>query len=114
MDFKNGLRNGSAPRIANDLMIKLAKAVTDEEFKAAAAYFASIKPRANIVVVETDRVPKTQVKDLFLAPIEGSSDKEPIGQRIIENPGKREKLCEPRHARSFYRQAALRKGGSWR
>ena len=86
IDFKNGLRNGSAPRIANDLMIKLAKAVSDEELKEAAAYFASIKPRANIVVVETDTVPKTQVRDLFLAPIEGSGDKEPIGQRIIEIP----------------------------
>src|SRR5690242_11072096 len=73
-DFKNGLRNGSAPRIANDLMIKLAKAITDEELKEAAAYFASIKARANIVVVETDTVSKTQVRDLFLAPIEGSSD----------------------------------------
>jgi cytochrome c553 len=85
-DFKNGLRNGSAPRIANDLMIKLAKAITDEELKQAAAYFASIKARANIVVVETDTVPKTQVRDLFLAPLGGSSDKEPIGQRIIEIP----------------------------
>jgi cytochrome c553 len=54
LDFKNGLRNGSASRIANDLMIKLAKAVTDEELMAAAAYFASIKPRANVAVVETD------------------------------------------------------------
>jgi cytochrome c553 len=85
IDFKNGVRNGSAPRIANDLMIKLAKAVTDEELKEAAAYFASIKPRANIVVVETDTVPRTQVRDLFLAPIEGSGT-EPIGQRIIEIP----------------------------
>jgi cytochrome c553 len=40
----------------------------------------------HIVVVETDTVPKTQVRDLFLAPIEGSSDKELIGQRIIEIP----------------------------
>jgi cytochrome c553 len=86
VDFKNGLRNGSAPRIANDLMIKIAKAATDDELKEAAAYFASIKPRPNIVVAETDAVPRTQVRDLFLAPIEGSSDKEPIGQRIIEIP----------------------------
>jgi cytochrome c553 len=84
-EFKNGLRNGSAPRIANDLMIKLAKAVSEQELKEAAAYFASIKPRANIVVVETDTVPRTQVRDLFLAPIEGSGT-EPIGQRIIEIP----------------------------
>ena len=86
LDFKNGLRNGSAPRIANDLMIKLAKAITEEELKEASAYFSSIKARPNIVVVETDTVPKTQVRDLFLAPLEGSSDKEPIGKRIIEIP----------------------------
>ena len=85
LDFKNGLRNGSAPRIANDLMIKIAKAVTDEELKVAAAYFASIKPRANIVIIETDTVPKTQVRDLFLAALPGD-EKEPIGQRIIEIP----------------------------
>jgi cytochrome c553 len=86
MDFKNGLRNGSAPRIANDLMIKLAKAITEEELKEASAYFSSIKPRPNIVVVETEAVPKTQVRDLFLAPLDGTSDKEPIGERIIEIP----------------------------
>jgi cytochrome c553 len=85
LDFKNGLRNGSVPRIANDLMIKIAKAVTDEELKVAAAYFASIKPRANIVIVETDTVPKTQVRDLFLAALPGD-EKEPIDQRIIEIP----------------------------
>jgi cytochrome c553 len=86
LDFKNGLRNGSAPRIANDLMIKTAKAVSDDELKAAAAYFASIKPWANIVVVETDTVPKTQVRDLFLAAIEGATEKEPIGERVVEIP----------------------------
>jgi cytochrome c553 len=84
-DFKNGLRNGSAPRIANDLMIKIAKAVTDEELKVAASYFASIKPRANVVVVETATVPKTQVRDLFLAALPGD-EKEPIGDRVIEIP----------------------------
>ena len=85
LDFKNGLRNGSAPRIANDLMIKIAKAVTDEELEVAAAYFASIKPRANIVVIETATVPKTQVRDLFLALLPGD-EKEPIAERIIEIP----------------------------
>src|SRR3954452_23635613 len=59
MDFKNGLRNGSAPRIANDLMIKLGKAITEEELKEAGAYFSSVKARANIIVVETETVPKT-------------------------------------------------------
>jgi cytochrome c553 len=85
LEFKNGQRTNATPRIATDLMIKAAKAVTDEELKAAGAYFASIKPRANISVVETDSVPKTHVRDLFLAAMEGN-EKEAIGQRIIEIP----------------------------
>ncbi|SDH73618.1 Cytochrome c553 [Bradyrhizobium sp. Rc2d] len=84
-EFKTGLRTNSAPRVATDLMIKLSKAVTDQELGEAAAYFASIKPRSNIAVVETELVPKTQVRDLFLAPLDGT-EKEPIGQRIIEIP----------------------------
>jgi cytochrome c553 len=85
VEFKTGLRNNSTPRVATDLMIKLAKAVTDQELKEAAEYFASIKQRSNIAVVETDTVPKTHVRDLFLAAMDGG-DKEPIGQRIIEIP----------------------------
>ena len=46
------------------MMIKLAKAVRDDELKEAAAHFASIKPRAIIRVVEADSVPKTHVRDL--------------------------------------------------
>jgi cytochrome c553 len=84
-EFKTGLRTNSVPRVATDLMIKLSKALTDQELREAAAYFASIKPRSNIAVVETDAVPKTHVRDLFLAPLDGT-EIEPIGQRIIEIP----------------------------
>ncbi|MHC4044100.1 c-type cytochrome [Bradyrhizobium sp. 23AC] len=84
-EFKTGLRTNSASRVATDLMIKLSKAVTDQELAEAAGYFASIKPRSNIVVVEAEAVPRTQVRDLFLAPLDGA-EKEPIGQRIIEIP----------------------------
>jgi cytochrome c553 len=85
MEFKTGARNNSTPRIATDLMIKLAKAINDQELKEAADYFASITQRPNIAVVETDAVPKTHVRDLFLAATDGS-EKEPIGRRIIEIP----------------------------
>jgi len=85
VEFKNGLRTNSAPRVATDLMIKLSKAVTDQELAEAATYFASIKPRSNIAVVEAETVPKTQVRDLFLALLD-DTEKEPIGQRIIEIP----------------------------
>lgn len=83
VDFKAGLRTNAAHRVATDLMIKASKAITDEELTEAADYFASIKPRANIAVVETDSVPKTEVRDLFLVPMDGG-EKEPIGRRIIE------------------------------
>ncbi|WP_229159408.1 c-type cytochrome [Bradyrhizobium brasilense] len=84
-EFKTGIRTNSVPRVATDLMIKLSKAVTDQELREAATYFASIKPRSNIAVVETDTVPKTRVRDLFLAPLDGAG-KEPIGPRIVEIP----------------------------
>jgi cytochrome c553 len=85
IEFKTGLRNNSTPRVATDLMIKLAKAVNDQELKEAADYFASMKQKPNIAVVETDTVPKTHVRDLFLAATDGG-EKEPTGQRIIEIP----------------------------
>ncbi|MHC2578152.1 cytochrome c553 [Bradyrhizobium diazoefficiens] len=85
VEFKTGLRKNSVPRVATDLMIKTSKAITDQELKEAANYFASIKPRSNIAVVETDTVPKTYVRDLFLAAMDGG-EKEPIGQRVIEIP----------------------------
>ena len=85
VEFKTGLRTNSVPRVATDLMIKASKSVTDQELKEAAAYFASIKQRSNIAVAETDTVPKTHVRDLFLAPMDGGEN-EPIGQRIIEIP----------------------------
>ena len=84
-EFKAGLRTNSVPRLATNLMIKLSKAVTDQELREAAAYFASIKSRSNMSVVETDSVPKTHVRDLFLVPLDGT-EKEPIGPRIIEIP----------------------------
>jgi cytochrome c553 len=83
-DYKSGARKTSVPKRNIDLMISLAKAATDAEVEAAAAYFSSLKPRSNIKVVETDTVPKT-VAGMFLAAVK-SGEKEPIGQRIIEVP----------------------------
>lgn len=112
VEFKTGLRTNAVPRVATDLMIKAARAVTDDELKEAAAYFASIKPRANITVVETDTVPKTQVRDLFLAAIAGG-EKEPIGQRIIEIPENVEYfVSRDSHARfiAYVPVGSIRKG----
>ncbi len=85
-DFKNGNRKSADPRKANtNVMIAIAKAMTDDEIKAAAEYFGSMKWTPWIKVVETSTVPKTRIAGgLFLA-LEGS-EKEPLGQRIIEVP----------------------------
>jgi cytochrome c553 len=85
-DFKSGLRKTSVPeRGPPQLMIALAKAASDQEVRAAAEYFAALKPRATIKVVETDTVPKTYVAGWFLAGAKGG-EREPIGDRIIEIP----------------------------
>ena len=74
------------PRKANtNRMAGFAKAMTEDEMKAAAQYFSSMKWTPWIKVVDTDMVPKTKINaGLYLA-LEGN-EKEPIGQRIIEVP----------------------------
>jgi cytochrome c553 len=80
VDYKNGTRKGSGS------MTAIAKAISEEDVHAAADYFASLKPRPWIRVVETDTVPKTYVgqgnKRLRLP----GGATEPIGNRIIEIP----------------------------
>jgi cytochrome c553 len=85
-DFKSGARKFSGPpRSPVTLMIAIAKAATDSEVQVAAAYFASLKPKPVIRVVETDVAPKTQIARVFymLLPDGGT---EPLGQRIVEIP----------------------------
>src|SRR4051812_45950604 len=56
-DFKSGARKSAVmARAPMSLKLTLAKALTEEEVALAAAYFASLKPRANIRVVETATV----------------------------------------------------------
>jgi cytochrome c553 len=85
-DFKSGARKSSVPnRAPPTLKASLAKAITDAEIEAAAAYFSSIKPRSIVSVVETDMVPKTYVTGWHLAVMK-TGEKEAIAQRIIEVP----------------------------
>jgi cytochrome c553 len=78
-DFKAGNRMGEA-------MNDMARNLTDEDAKAAAEWFAALKPKVWQSVVETDRVPKTFINEhLMRMPLPGGGD-EPIGQRIIELP----------------------------
>jgi cytochrome c553 len=85
-DFKSGARKSSESRLGPiNLMINIAKAATDEEVKAAAEYFSSFKLKPWIRVVETATVPKTRIAGGMYAPLEGT-EKEPIGNRVIEVP----------------------------
>src|SRR4029077_18748292 len=98
-DFRSGNRKSADPKKGNtNAMIAIAKAMTDDEIKATAEYFGSMKWTQWIKVVETDTVPKTRIAGgLFLA-LEGG-EKEPRGRRIIEvteNTEATETLRDPR------------------
>jgi cytochrome c553 len=98
-DFRSGLRKSADTRKKNtNLMIAYAKAMTEEEIKAAADYFGAMKWTPWIKVVETGSVPKTRLSVGMFLPLEGNQ-KEPIGQRIIEmpeQPDATEALRDPR------------------
>ncbi len=83
-DFQADRRHSSDPRKANTLeMASIAKALTDDEVKAAATYFASIKVQKYIRVVESDLVPITRIQgEIYFATDDGR--KEPIGTRVME------------------------------
>ncbi len=85
-DFRNDLRKSADARKKNtNLMIAYAKAMTDEEIKAAAEYFGAMKWTPWIKVIETNTVPKTRLSVGMFLPLEGNQT-EPLGERIIEMP----------------------------
>jgi cytochrome c553 len=85
-DFKNDLRHSADPRKGNsNTMVMLAKAMTDAEMRAAAEYFAAVKWRPHVEVIETDLVPKTRIQGELFIPT-AKEPTEPIGNRIIEVP----------------------------
>jgi cytochrome c553 len=98
-DFRSGLRASADVRKKNtNLMIAYAKAMTEDEIAAAAAYFGAMKWTPWIKVVETASVPKTRLSVGMFLPLEGDQ-KEPLGQRIIEmpvQPDATEALRDPR------------------
>jgi cytochrome c553 len=101
-DFRTGARKSADSRKANtNVMIAIAKGMTDEELKAAAEYFAAIKWTPWIKVVEAATVPKTRIAGGMFLRIEGN-ETEPIGDRIIETPENVEGTEVLRDARSGF------------
>ena len=101
-DFKNGARKSADARKANtNAMVGFATAMTDEEIKAAAQYFSSMKWTPWIKVVETDTVPKTRAAGGMFLALDGA-EREPLGDRIIEVPVNTEGTEMLRDARSGF------------
>ena len=85
-DYKSGARKFAGPqRSPSMLMTAIAKATTAEEAQAAAAYFSSLRPKANIKVIEADTVPASEIARVFYT-VSKTGGTEPIGQRILEMP----------------------------
>jgi len=81
-EFKAGVRKGMRAPV----MVQIASALTEEETKAAASYFASLKFPHFYKVVETDMAPKSYVGAGAMRFAAKDGGTEPIGNRIIEIP----------------------------
>jgi len=98
--FQSGARRSTDPRKANtNEMAQIARLLTAEEAQAAAGYFASMKWRPWVKVVEADTAPavRSTVNGLFLAV--AGADPIPLGNRIIEvaaNPERTDVTRDPR------------------
>ena len=100
-DYKSGARKFAGPqRSPVLLMTAIAKATSDADVQAAAAYFSSLKPKPVIKVIETDTVPATEIARVFYM-LAKSGGTEPIGQRIVEFPNDVEQF-EHRDSRSQF------------
>lgn len=101
-DFRNGRRHSADPRKPNtNTMVELAKSLTDDELKAVAEYFGSMKWWPWIRVVETDMVPKTRIVGNLFLPVEETRS-EPIAGRVIEVPENEEQSELYRNPRSGF------------
>ncbi len=86
-EMKEGRRKTSQPTMGSiKAMDAIAKAVTPEEVKAAAAYFSKLKYKKWIRVVEADTVPKFEISshNMLVKAKDGGTEK--LGMRIAEMP----------------------------
>jgi cytochrome c553 len=103
-DYKSGRRKSSEAKMRPvALMVSSGQAATDDDVRNAANYFAGLKYKPWVKVVEAASVPQTRVAGSMLAAIPGSA-MEPIGQRIIElaDDVNRTTLRDPRSGFTAY------------
>lgn len=86
-DMQSGKRKSALPdRYPQALMWELAAQAADEPGLAeAAAYFASIKPKHYVKVIEADTIPKVEISHWIHKLADGGGT-EPIGNRLVEVP----------------------------
>ena len=85
-DMRAGRRRSSSDKMGSiNSMMAVAKASNDAEVKIAAGYFSKLKFAKWVRVVETDKVPRTDITQRnMLVVVPGP--KEAIGKRILEVP----------------------------
>lgn len=85
--MRDGSRKSSQPAmLAPRLMLKMAAHANDDEVAAAAAYFAALKYKPWIKVIETDTVPRPEIHGVSAYGAAADGSREPIGDRIVELP----------------------------
>lgn len=98
-DMHAGLRQSAEPRKANaGQMVRYAKAMTEAEMEASAAYYAAIPWTRHVKVVESRTGPKVRNLNGLLLAAEGEqAGAEPLGRRILEvtEDGERTELRDP-------------------
>ena len=82
----------SGARRTGGIMDQIAKAISDEDSRQAAEYFASLKPFPYIKVTEAETVPKSYVAQGGMRLPLPSGGEEPLGQRIIVLPEDPERI----------------------
>ncbi len=94
--------------------------MTDEEIRAAAEYFSSMRWTPWIEVIETDTVPKTRIAGGMHLKLDGAeAGTEPLGNRIVESPDRRRAHGAPAQSalglhRLRAQRARSRAARSWR
>ncbi len=100
-DYKDGSRSTAVPEYAPQKnMIQTSQAANEKEIAEAASYFAALKPKQNIRVIEAERIPKMYVPTWLYSPLPGN-ETELLGERIIEVPDNLEQF-EDRDSQSTF------------
>jgi len=84
-DFKSGARRSFNNYNAGRTMQFVVKSADEADLQIAAEYFATLKARPWIRVVESTTVPRTKVVQMMYVPIPAGGT-EPLGKRIVELP----------------------------